>query len=67
MQLREQILKLEQTLMYYRKKDFEDLLAADFCEFGSSGSIYDKEIQLSSVTEQSTVVMKFNSPYQTLK
>ena len=60
MQLREQILKLEQTLMYYRKKDFEDLLAADFCEFGSSGSIYDKEIQLSSVTEHGCDEIQFN-------
>ena len=49
--IREQILNFEQTLMYYRKKDFEGLLADDFCEFGSSGRIYDKEIQLSSVTE----------------
>ncbi len=46
MTLREEILKLEQTLMYYRRKDFEDLLAEDFCEFGSSGKIFDKEIEL---------------------
>ena len=60
MQLREKILKLEQTLMYYRKKDFEDLLAEDFGEFGSSGKIYDKEIQLSPVTEHGCDEIQFN-------
>mgnify|MGYP003398913578 FL=1 len=59
MTLREEILKLEQTLMYYRKKDFEDLLVEDFCEFGSSGRIYDKEIQLSSMTEHGCDEIQF--------
>ena len=60
MTLREEILKLEQTLMYYRKKDFENLLAEDFCEFGSSGRIYDKEIELSSITEHGCDEIQFN-------
>ena len=60
MAIREQFLNLEQTLMYYRKKDFEDLLAEDFCEFGSSGRIYDKEIQLSYVTEHGCDEIQFN-------
>lgn len=60
MAIREQFLNLEQTLMCYRKKDFEDLLAEDFCEFGSSGRIYDKEIQLSYVTEHGCDEIQFN-------
>jgi len=60
MTLREEILKLEQTLMYYRKKDFEDLLAEDFCEFGSSGRIFDKEIELKSLTEHGYDEIQFN-------
>jgi len=60
MQLREKILKLEQTLMYYRRKDFENLLADDFCEFGSSGRIFDKEIELKSLTEHGYDETQFN-------
>ena len=60
MTLREEILKLEQTLMYYRKKDFEDLLAEDFCEFGFSGRIYDKEMHLSYVAERDCGEIQFN-------
>ena len=60
MTIREQILNLEQTLMYYRKNDFEDLLAEDFCEFGSSGRIFDKEIELISVTEHGCDEIQFN-------
>ena len=60
MTIREQILNFEQTLMYYRKKDFEDLLAEDFCEFGSSGKIYNKEIQLRALTEHGCDEIHFN-------
>ena len=60
MQLREKILKLEQTLMYYRRKDFEDLLADDFCEFGSSGKIFDKEIELRDLKEHGYDEIQFN-------
>ena len=60
MNLREQILTLEKTLMYYRKKDFEDLLSEDFCEFGSSGRIFDKEIELEHLTEHSYDEIQFN-------
>jgi hypothetical protein len=43
--------ELEQTLMHYRKKDFEQLLAEDFQEFGTSGMRYNKETQLSFINE----------------
>lgn len=60
MTIREEILKLEQTLMYYPKKDFEDLLSEDFCEFGSSGRVFDKEIELKSLTEHGYDEIQFN-------
>ena len=60
MAIREQFLNLEQTLMCYRKKDFEDLLAQDFFEFSSSGRIYNKETQLSYVTEHGCDEIQFN-------
>lgn len=43
-ELCEQILKLEKQLMHYRKADFENILADNYREFGSSGTMYDKLI-----------------------
>ncbi|MET4563057.1 hypothetical protein ABIA69_004250 [Lysinibacillus parviboronicapiens] len=41
-ELKEQILKLEEQLMYARKNDFENILSDYYVEFGSSGMKYDK-------------------------
>lgn len=48
----EMFFQLEKQLMYYRMEDFKQLLSEDFTEFGSSGKVFDKESQLSYVTEQ---------------
>ncbi len=48
----EMFLQLEKQLMYYRTEDFKQLLSEDFMEFGNSGMVFDKESQLSYVTEQ---------------
>lgn len=39
---------LEEQLLLKQKEDFEELLAEDFFEYGSSGNTYNKEEQLSS-------------------
>ncbi len=36
-ELKEQILKLEEQLMYARKNDFENILSDYYVEFGSPG------------------------------
>ena len=51
-ELCEQILKLEKQLMDYRKADFENILADNYREFGSSGTMYDKLIQLNSLENE---------------
>ncbi|MGE7915861.1 DUF4440 domain-containing protein [Lysinibacillus xylanilyticus] len=51
-ELCEQILKLEKQLMHDRKVDFENILADNYREFGSSGTIYDKLIQLNSLENE---------------
>lgn len=48
--LTDQFLRLEQSLMYYRKSDVEKLLSHDFKEFGSSGGEMDKACQLKGAT-----------------
>ncbi|MCJ7841013.1 DUF4440 domain-containing protein [Lederbergia sp. NSJ-179] len=45
----EHILNLEKRLMNYDYKEFDELLADDFLEFGSSGNSYDKKAQLDAV------------------
>lgn len=47
--LAEHILNLEKRLMNYKYKDFDEILADDFIEFGSSGSSYDKKAQIDVV------------------
>ncbi|WP_246141197.1 nuclear transport factor 2 family protein [Bacillus marasmi] len=47
--LADHILNLEKSLMNYKYKDFDELLADDFLEFGSSGNYYDKKAQLGVV------------------
>lgn len=47
--LAEHILNLEKRLMNYKYKDFDELLADDFIEFGSSGNSYDKKAQIDAV------------------
>lgn len=42
----ETLLVLELRLMHYRKADFEELLAEDFTEFGTSGTVYSKTSML---------------------
>ncbi|TFB21814.1 DUF4440 domain-containing protein [Filobacillus milosensis] len=43
--------ELEETLLLKRKKDFEQLLADDFLEFGSSGRVFNKQDQLDTFDE----------------
>lgn len=50
----EHILNLEKRLMNYEYKEFDELLADDFLEFGSSGNSYDKKAQLDAVKETNT-------------
>lgn len=38
--------------MHYRIKDFKTILSEDFREFGTSGKVYDKTIQLSFVNDE---------------
>ena len=45
----EHILNLEKRLMNYDYKEFNELLADDFLEYGSSGNSYDKKAQLDAV------------------
>ena len=40
--------------MNYEYKEFDELLADDFLEFGSSGNSYDKKAQLDAVKETNT-------------
>ncbi|MFD2637914.1 nuclear transport factor 2 family protein [Piscibacillus salipiscarius] len=44
---------LEEQLLLKRKEDFEDLLADDFFEYGSSGNTYNKEDQLAAFKGES--------------
>ncbi|MGP4071615.1 nuclear transport factor 2 family protein [Piscibacillus sp. B03] len=39
---------LEEQLLLKQKEDFEELLAEDFFEYGSSGNTYNKEDQLAA-------------------
>lgn len=50
-ELNKHFLELEQQLMLYRKKDFQQLLSNDYIEFGSSGGKMDKAFQLQQVTD----------------
>lgn len=52
-------LHLEKTLMYGRSDDFKELLSDDFVEFGTSGRIYNKEMQLDSVDTKGLAVCPF--------
>lgn len=51
-ELCEQLLKLEKQLMHYKQEDFENILADNYREFGSSGTMYDKLIQLNSLENE---------------
>ncbi|WP_082393716.1 DUF4440 domain-containing protein [Bacillus sp. JCM 19034] len=46
MLLKEQILYLEKKLMTYTYKELNEHLSDDFLEFGSSGNVFDKNVQL---------------------
>lgn len=50
----EHIFNLEKLLMNYDYKDFDELLADDFLEIGSSGNSYDKKAQLVAVKGTNT-------------
>lgn len=52
-------LHLEKTLMYGRLDDFEELVSNDFVEFGTSGRIYSKEMQLDSVDTKGLAACPF--------
>lgn len=52
-------LHLEKTLMYGRSDDFKELLSNDFVEFGTSGRIYNKEMQLDSVDTKGLAACPF--------
>lgn len=47
-ELEQTLLALELRLMHYRKADFEKILAEDFTEFGTSGTVYDRASMLDS-------------------
>jgi len=51
-ELCEQIMKLEKQLKHERKADFENILADNYREIGSSGTMYDKLIQLNSLENE---------------
>lgn len=52
-------LHLEKTLMYGRLDDFKELLSNDFVEFGTSGRIYNKEMQLDFVDTKGLAICPF--------
>lgn len=49
------IYALETRLLYQRRDDFDQLLAADFFEIGTSGRTYTKAMQLAAVTDEPRV------------
>jgi len=53
--LEEQILYLEKQLMTYSYNELNEHLADDFLEYGSSGNIFDKSVQLDAVRNDKTV------------
>ncbi|WP_078551981.1 DUF4440 domain-containing protein [Bacillus alkalicellulosilyticus] len=58
--LEEQILYLEKKLMTYEYTELKEHLADDFFEYGSSGSIFDKNEQLEAVRDGNvTHVIKY--------
>lgn len=50
--MEEMIYTLETRLLYQRREDFEQLLAEDFFEIGTSGRTYTKAMQLATVTDE---------------
>lgn len=52
-------LHLEKTLMYGRLDDFKELLSNDFVEFGTSGRMYTKEMQLNFVDSKGLATCPF--------
>ncbi|MGM7719177.1 DUF4440 domain-containing protein [Metabacillus sp. Hm71] len=53
--LEEHILHLEKQLMTNGHRVFNEYLADDFLEFGSSGTTYDKKAQLDAVSNKTTI------------
>ncbi|MBS4207550.1 DUF4440 domain-containing protein [Bacillus sp. FJAT-50079] len=53
------LLTLEKQLMHARLKDYKTILSEEFCEFGTSGKVYDKNAQLSLIDDEG----KVENPY----
>lgn len=52
-------LHLEKTLMHGRLDDFKESLSNDFVEFGTSGRMYNKEMQLNLVDTKGSAACPF--------
>lgn len=53
--LEQTLLALELRLMHYRKADFEKILAEDFTDFGTSGTVYSKASMLAGLVNDAGV------------